>query len=332
MKIVIIGGGWVGSHLAFKLKNVYDVTIFEKNLDLFKETSYNNQNRLHLGFHYAKNNKTRQMCKNTFDRFMGDYSFLTKKVPNNYYCVPNNKSIIDFDTYKIIFNVVDENIDEVKLTDVEGCINTSERYIDFHEAYEFFNNELKSLMVRKKVDLHELDKLSKEYDLVIDCSNNQIIGIEEECFFELTLSLIYEKINETNFDAITMVDGPLFSIYPYKNNDYTLTDVEHTPLKKFKIIDELLTFKNSLTDDFFNEKINLMENKVLKYYPSFLNDFKIKDKILSIKSKFESITDNRYPIIKENGNIISCFTGKIQGIYIIEDYILNKINDENTSW
>ena len=35
MKIAIIGGGWVGSHLAFKLKNIYDVTIFEKNLDLF---------------------------------------------------------------------------------------------------------------------------------------------------------------------------------------------------------------------------------------------------------------------------------------------------------
>ncbi len=332
MKIAIIGGGWVGSHLAFKLKKNHNITIFEKNLTLFKETSYNNQNRLHLGFHYAKNNKTRQMCKNTFDRFMRDYSFLTKKVSNNYYCIPNNKSIIDFDTYKIIFNLIDVDVVDDKLNDVEGCINTNERYIDFHKAHEFFNNELKSLIVRKEVNLYDLDKLSKEYDLVINCTNNQINDIEENSFFELTLTLIYEKVNKTNFDAITMVDGLLFSIYPYKNNDYTLTDVEYTPLKKFKNMNDLLSYKNNLTEDFFNERTNLMENKVLKYYPEFLNDFKIKDKFLSIKSKFDSITDNRYPIIKENNNIISSFTGKIQGVYIIEDYILNKIKNENTSW
>jgi Trk K+ transport system NAD-binding subunit len=38
MKIAIIGGGWVGCHLASKLMNEHNVTLFEKNEELFDET------------------------------------------------------------------------------------------------------------------------------------------------------------------------------------------------------------------------------------------------------------------------------------------------------
>jgi len=40
MKIAIIGGGWVGCHLAYKLKGNHNVTLFDKNNLLFTETSY----------------------------------------------------------------------------------------------------------------------------------------------------------------------------------------------------------------------------------------------------------------------------------------------------
>ena len=38
MKIAIIGGGWVGCHLAYKLKEKHDVILYEKNEFLFEET------------------------------------------------------------------------------------------------------------------------------------------------------------------------------------------------------------------------------------------------------------------------------------------------------
>ena len=43
MKIGIIGGGWVGCHLANKLKENHEITIFEKNKTIFSETSIKNQ-------------------------------------------------------------------------------------------------------------------------------------------------------------------------------------------------------------------------------------------------------------------------------------------------
>ena len=102
MRIAIIGGGWVGCHLANKLRDVHTVTIFEKNAKLFQESSYNNQNRLHRGYHYARNSKTRELCADTFTRFTDDYNFLVEPVFNNAYAIPS-ESVLDYGTYKKIF-------------------------------------------------------------------------------------------------------------------------------------------------------------------------------------------------------------------------------------
>lgn len=327
MKIAIIGGGWVGCHLACKLKQYNDVTLYEKNESLFNETSYNNQNRLHLGFHYARNHKTRQMCKNTFGKFMEEYGFLTKEVPNNLYCVPNTKSVVDYVTYLEIFREFDKKeVTNIKFEDVEGCINTNERHIDFNKAYEFFNNELKDIIINNNIDKKELYNLSKEYDLVINTTNNHIKHSTcSNSFYELTISLLYKKIKNTNFDALTMVDGEFFSIYPYKDDIYTLTDVEHTPIKKFNSVRKLKNFIKTINNDLVTKKMSLMEKKVKRYLPDFLSHYEYNGYFLSTKSKIVSTSDERYPVISKDGNIINCFTGKIQGIYIIENYIQNEI-------
>lgn len=327
MKIAIIGGGWVGCHLALKLKEKNDVVIYEKNDNLFEETSYKNQNRLHLGYHYSRNSKTRNLCFNTFDRFIKDYSFLTEKLLKNLYCIPKNESIIDYNTFKQIFN--NYNIDDIEhsLSNIEGCVNTDERFINFELAKKFFNENLSDLIIKETVDNNKIKEIQKKFDLVINCTNNQIKNKTlDNSFYELTLTLIYEKVQPLLFDALTLVDGKLFSIYPYHNNNYTLTDVEHTPIKKFNSIKKLNNFINNFDEKIVNEKKKLIENKVNMYYNNFANDFKYKTYFLSVKSKIKNLSDDRSPIITKDKNLIHCFTGKIQGIYLIEDYLKKKFN------
>lgn len=327
IRIAIIGGGWVGCHLAYKLKNFHEVKLFEKNEYIFRETSYNNQNRLHLGFHYAKNHKTRELCRNTFDIFLSDYNFSVSNVDKNCYCVPKNKSIIDYETYLKIFEGFEYDKIDVNLINIEGCINTKEKHIDFKKCSDFFIKELGDLITYEKITKRKLNKLSKDYDLVIDATNNSLgINKGKNVFYELTVSLLYEKINNTDFDSITLVDGNLFSIYPYSENIFTLTDVEHTPIKKFKSMKDLNKYKKKFNETVVNDRKKLFEEKVLGYYPKFLDDFKYKSYFLSVKSKIENDSCDRYPVIIENDNIISCFTGKIQGIYIINEYVISKIN------
>ena len=329
MKIAIIGGGWVGCHLAYKLKDEHQITIFEKNDFLFEETSLKNQNRLHLGYHYARNHKTRLLCLNTFDRFLMDYEFITKKIPNNIYCVPKKDSIIDFETYKQIFK--DFSFIEVgnDFKNIEGCVSTKERYIDFEMARRFFNENLGELIIKKKITPNKIKSLKKDFDLVINATNNQIKDQHnKDSFFELTISLIYENINKIDFDALTMVDGSLFSIYPYSENKFTVTDVEVTPLKKFNSIGMLEIYQNNFSNNLLESKKEQIEKKILKYYPNFKKNFKYSSYFLSTKSKIISESDERYPVISCEDNLINCFTGKIQGIYIIEDFIKNKIENK----
>ena len=67
MKIAIIGAGWFGCHLASELKNDgHSILLFEKEKDIFAGASGNNQNRLHLGYHYPRSYITREQSKKGF--------------------------------------------------------------------------------------------------------------------------------------------------------------------------------------------------------------------------------------------------------------------------
>jgi hypothetical protein len=333
MKIAIIGGGWVGSHIAYKLKNDHQITIFDKNDKLFLETSYNNQNRLHIGYHYPRSYQTRDLCKSTFYRFLNDYNFLVRDVDPNIYCVSSYNSILDFNTYLVIFEKYNFNILnclDFGLNNIEGCIKTNEKYINFNNANLFFNENLKDIFIKKEINKEDINELKENYDFVINATNNHLNNNSDENFYELTLTFIYKKILNTKFESLTIMDGKFVSLYPYIDNLYTLTDVENTPLKIFSTIDSLIKFKNDINEEYISKKKKSFEDKIKFYFPEFSNHFDYNNYFLSTKSKFKSNSDNRYPIISRSDNLINCFTGKIQGIYIIEDYI-NKIINENTS-
>jgi hypothetical protein len=117
-------------------------------------------------------------------------------------------------------------------------------------------------------------------------------------------------------------------MYPYKDNKYTLTDVKLTPLKRFTTIDELEIFKKSITSEYIDNKVTEFEKNVYHLIPNFKEFFEYDSYFLSIKSKINDESGNRYPVIKKRDNIISCFTGKIQGIYVIGDYIKKLMNNE----
>ncbi|MFC3909069.1 FAD-dependent oxidoreductase [Legionella dresdenensis] len=89
-KIAIIGGGWYGCHLALSLaKQGYEVTIFEKNSDIFSELSGNFGVRLHVGPHYPRSEETRKSCLHGQKEFEKTYPDLV---------VPHESSIYGLGT------------------------------------------------------------------------------------------------------------------------------------------------------------------------------------------------------------------------------------------
>jgi hypothetical protein len=312
MKIAIIGAGWVGCHLALKLKDSHEVVLYEED-DVFSKTSLKNQNRLHLGFHYARSSLTRDLCKNTFNRFLNEYNDLVSNIPNNIYAIPKTDSLIDLETYLKIFDSWSyEKVESKYLNNIEGSIRVDEKYIDPVKSKKFFTEKLKDVIVKKKITKNELVKLQKDYDIVLNCTNN-VLNKNENVEYQLNSLFIYEKTSDIPFGALTLVDGPLFSIFPYLDGQYLLSHVKYSP-------------DVSLTND---QKVELMEQDVLKYFPEFKDHFKLTGVNESYKSKVKNSADPRVPVISKEDNLINIFTGKIQGIFQIEDYIKKEIFDVN---
>ena len=72
-KIIIIGTGWYGLHIFLFIKKYYKnfkLIIVEENNEIFNNSSNFNQNRLHIGYHYPRSHRTREICKNNYKKFI----------------------------------------------------------------------------------------------------------------------------------------------------------------------------------------------------------------------------------------------------------------------
>ncbi|KUP94612.1 tRNA 5-methylaminomethyl-2-thiouridine biosynthesis bifunctional protein MnmC [Tritonibacter horizontis] len=262
MRVAIIGAGWYGCHIARFLKSLgYSVTIFDRREDIMTEASGFNQNRLHQGFHYARDYETRMQSRDGFNRFLERYGHLTVDVSPNLYAVAADQSLIDYRTYKAImassgieFTEVPPSACALNLTNISGVMDTAERAIDVDLARSFFRTELQDDLVLgtsiRQSDLqyrrHGVLLHGDCYDFLIDASWSKFLPLKSSVFFEPTV-LFYYEFSLPPF-ALTLVDGPLASMYPTGQPGlYTLSSVTHTPLGQFATATEAEHRLNSVS-------------------------------------------------------------------------------------
>ena len=150
IKIAIIGAGWFGCHIGYKLKkNNFNVKIFEKGKNIFDNASANNTNRLHLGFHYPRTIKTREMSSDGYQKFIKEYPNFSIKLKNNIYAIADDNAnktsskIFKNSMIKSKLKFKEYNVFKTDLINIDKAFNTSERQIDHFKAKSFFLNKLK---------------------------------------------------------------------------------------------------------------------------------------------------------------------------------------------
>jgi hypothetical protein len=319
--IAIIGGGWVGCHLAKEFSKEHNITIYERNDQLISEASLINQNRLHYGYHYARNGKTRQLCRTTFHAFLKDYGHLVEDVPNNLYAVSQDESLLDDATILTIFDEWPHRVVYAPWLDNTSCaIATPEKFINPLLASEFFDALLSSFVVNEEIVPNELPFLQQDYDLVLDCTNNFLLEPEENCFFERVMMMLYTIEQPLPFGALTYIDGELFSLYPYGDGLMSLSHVKHG------ILSQSASPVDGYIDCDYNLHRSRMENHAKQYWPDFDLYLRPVAPVCSTKAKIKNKSANRMPVYRQRDNFISIFTGKIQGIYAIKNHIQAIIN------
>jgi hypothetical protein len=338
--IIIAGAGWYGLHIAYKYQNKHNITILEKNPEIFMESSFNNQNRLHLGFHYPRSYKTRKLCKNGYDLFLNDYNEIVDKIDKNYYCI-SNESLLDFETYIHIFQQEGYNFDVIKndigIKNIHGeLIKVDEMLINHKKAKQFFINNLKNVNIMYNFNVEHVYQDDNfvyinnniKCDLFLDCTygklnlNNSV----NNYIYEVTISFVYEKIKEYDADCITIMDGKLPSLFirEKEKNLYSLTHVKYTPIFTSNNKNDILHYI-PLKEEIEICKLH-MELEIKKYISKFNDIFKYNSYYLGYKLKKNDNSDDRTCNIYKNGNIISVNGGKITGIYDFEKYINSIIN------
>lgn len=87
LSVAVIGCGIFGAMAALRLaQSGVSVVLFERRDTALKGSSFNNQNRLHLGFHYPRDDETARQCIRGFQRFHDEFkACLLEGFPNAYF-------------------------------------------------------------------------------------------------------------------------------------------------------------------------------------------------------------------------------------------------------
>ena len=338
MKIAIIGSGFYGSYIAYKLSKTkgLDVEIFERKSHICSEVARLNQYRLHTGFHYPRSDETIKQTILGYNLFKKEFKSFIKYPENNLYLI-QKRSSISFSKYKKIFKFYKLPYKEInlnkfkkilKIKNFQGGINTKEGVIKIDKLINFFKKKLsKKVKLNFKCNVVKIDNLrgkiftSKKtfdgYDLIINTTyQNPNLGLRKKKFslkYELSgmvkLSKPYQK-----FIGITVMDGKFCSLYPHENQFSTISSVKFTPIFKSLSYQKVLLKKKKLNKTKIINKIIEHAKEDIRL-PKILKNKKL---IVSYKVKIKKdINDIRTSnLIKENKQI-SVLCGKLDAALVI---------------
>lgn len=336
LSVAIIGAGWYGCHIALSMRGLgMEVDVFEQHHRPLHEASGNNQFRLHLGFHYPRHHGTRVQSRDGFMRFVERYPQLSREIAENIYAVPREDSLIDFATYRLIMTSTGIDFREVRdpsvlLRGVDGLLLVGERVLLIERARQFFTEGLgSSLHLGTRVD--EIDERAdgvyvggSRYDVLVDATWGHRAGLPMRFFYEPTMLLYYET--DDPFPAVTLVDGPLCSVYPTEDPGlYTLSSVPHTPIGRTDSPADARRMRDTVSSTTVAEKVALMEEQICHYLPEFRERFRFVGPQLAIKTKPVGKFDDRSCYVFRRGRTFSVMSGKIDTVFVATDRILAAI-------
>ena len=121
--------------------------------------------------------------------------------------------------------------------------------------------------------------------------------------------------------ALTVVDGPFFSIYPHADGLFSLTSVKHTHIGRFPNRKSAEDSINKLGRSDLRRIQKHMESQALRYYPDFKSRFRLADHFCSIKTKIRSACDDRLAEFHRDDRLLDVMSGKIDSIFELTDQI-----------
>ena len=353
LRICIIGAGIHGMTTGIELaKSGYNVTILDKNKEIFGGTSGATHNRAHLGYHYPRSIETAKECIKGLENFRSKYPEAIVEDFQSYYMIEKSGNI-SLKEYEFFCNELgipfrlewpSENFLNRDL--IEGGIVTAEPVFDVSKLKKLLLEKIEELDIELILDAEiiEFKELpDKTYsllnnkngsvplstDVIINATyayyNNvlKILDLEEDFKkYKIQYTEIIVVESPEDLSSITIMDGPFVSIMKYAgtDNQYLLYDVKNSTLYQ--------------EENYFVEYKDLESNfdKIIehfrKYFP-FVDDLKYVESWRGYRPIPLEITDDaRNTTIKQHEKypgIFSILEGKFISSTLIAEEICNLV-------
>lgn len=351
----VIGCGIFGAEIAMKAKSHgLRVKIIEKKSDILLGASANNQNRLHLGFHYPRDSETGRQCIRGFEAFKDKYSESIQGDFLNAYFIAEEGSLTtseDFTHFAsslgVPFRTLEPGQFPVKVKGVDTSILCDEVVYDCSILRELVWENLQQAGVEvdlgvRACDISKMDNLFK-----IDCINHDTI------FSRVVVNATYADINALSGQlhyavdknqyeytavaivkldipqvGITIMDGPFLTLLPYgKTGNFLLYCVDHSVIATktdYAINPSWLEPRSSpfsVVDkqQYFENMINFCKQYIPSLEQAVLLGF-LEGPRMVLPGKDD--TDERPSLIKNfNDKYFTVFSGKIDHAIWVADEI-----------
>ncbi len=346
--IAIIGGGFYGCAIALHLKKHFKkVIILEKEPDLLLKASYNNQARVHNGYHYPRSFITAFRSHQNYGRFIKEYAQAVNKKFTMTYAVGNLNSKITSSQFVKFCNQIgspvkaapdkirrlfdNRLIEDVFMVD-EVVFNAAKLRTILKDKLKkqkvkvLFNSEV-TQVISQKGSLKLVYKNGKSLlaDMVLNCSYaniNQLLKNSKlptlPFKYELTEMPLLKLPPQLSQLGITIMDGPFFSVMPFPDKRlHSLHHVRYTPHE--------VTFNTTPNLKERKSKYLYMIKDAQRYVP-LLTEASYKGSLFEVKTLlFEHENTDARPILfrKDYGfkNFHVILGGKIDNIYDIVEAI-----------
>ena len=346
--IVIAGGGFYGCSLALYLVGKgYSVLLVEKEEQLMQRASAINQARVHAGFHYPRSLATAIRSLMHFPRFALEFRQAIDDSFIMLYAIARQGSKVNAKRFYKIFKEVKAPIWEASPSQkalfapalIEEVFAVKEYAFNHAVVRQILANRLDSCNVETSLG-NEVIRCTQENDLLAVSTSKGTVRARNlfNCTYS-RINLMLENSNEPHVAlkheitemvlveppkildrlAVTVMDGPFFSLMPYPAEEkYTLSHVRYTPHCSWqdtapcpdahKILHEYSKKSNFLY--MCRDAQRFMPGLTLSRHESL---FEVKTVL--IKNELDDGRPIFYRKHKEKGNLHTVMGSKIDNVY-----------------
>lgn len=355
--VAVIGCGIFGAEIALKASACgLSVKVLEAKPDILSGASMNNQNRLHLGFHYPRDLETGRQCIRGFDAFRQNYADCVQSDFLNAYFIANNGSMTTPTSYFEFCTELGVPFQKTEARNFSLPIHGADSGILCEEViYDcaILRDLVKAKLRQTRVDVTVGERVTSLFreggcyrlettnqntifaDFVINASYSDINRLTEGLGHEVNENMYeYTVIPIIKMDmprvGVTIMDGPFMTVLPHgKSENFLLYNVDYSVVASSvsKLLNpawlspETAPFAGMDKIEFFKKMIYLCKMYVPSLEKAELVDFLEGPRMVLAKKE---ASDARPSLVTNyDGSYFSVFSGKIDHSIWVADEISN---------